>query len=154
MKFRALADAFRALDQSRSRHEAVDTLAGLFRRTPTAVLGTIVYLSQGKIAPDFAGVELGVAEKLALRATAAAEADEEAVRELARGSGDLGAAAELLLLGRRRGATARLRSPPSPRVCARLRPRRGGARRPANWTPSAGCWSRRRRKRRATSSGS
>ena len=35
---------------------------------PHDVMPKIVYLLQGKLRPDFEGVELGVAEKLAMRA--------------------------------------------------------------------------------------
>ena len=38
------------------------------KKTPHEVISKIVYLIQGKLRPDFEGVELGVAEKLAIRA--------------------------------------------------------------------------------------
>ena len=48
----------------------IDRLAGLFRQTPDDLLPTVALLCQGQIAPDFAGVELGVAERMAARAVA------------------------------------------------------------------------------------
>ena len=56
------------------------------------------YLCQGLIAPEFAGVDLGLAEKLAVRAvTAATGAEPGQVATLLRETGDLGRAAEQLL---------------------------------------------------------
>src|SRR6266566_1306072 len=80
-------------------------------RLPTALLPTVCYLCQGLIAPEFAGVELGVAEKLAARAVAtAAGVGVEQVRASLRETGDLGQAAEQLL------ATTAAERPPSLQV--------------------------------------
>ena len=60
------------------------------------------YLCQGLIAPEFAGVDLGLAEKLAVRAVATATgAEPGAGRAPVRETGDLGLAAEQLLAGPR-----------------------------------------------------
>ena len=48
--------------------ELTDILVELFKNTPQEIISNIVYLIQGKLLPDFEGVELGVAEKLAIRA--------------------------------------------------------------------------------------
>jgi DNA ligase-1 len=40
------------------------------RKTPSSIIDKVVYLIQGKIYPDYEGVELGLAEKTALRAIA------------------------------------------------------------------------------------
>jgi hypothetical protein len=50
----------------------INRLAELFRETPTALLPTVALLCQRQIAPDFAGVELGLAERLAARPARAA----------------------------------------------------------------------------------
>ena len=56
------------------------------------------YLSQGLIAPEFAGVDLGLAEKLAIRAVAAvAGTDVARVAALVREATGRGQAAERLL---------------------------------------------------------
>jgi hypothetical protein len=44
----------------------------LFRETSTELLPTVALLCQRQIAPDFAGVELGLAERLAARPARAA----------------------------------------------------------------------------------
>jgi DNA ligase 1 len=62
------------------------------------LLPTVCYLCQGLIAPEFAGVDLGLAEKLAVRAVATATgAGPEQVAARVRETGDLGQAAEQLL---------------------------------------------------------
>src|ERR1700741_3299006 len=77
----------------------IDRLAELLAETPDELLPTVCYLCQGLIAPEFAGVDLGLAEKLAVRAVAAAAgADAVQVAALVRETGDLGQAAERMLL--------------------------------------------------------
>jgi len=61
-------------------------------------LPTVCYLCQGLVAPEFAGVDLGLAEKLAVRAVVTATgAEPEEVIAAVREAGDLGQAAEQLL---------------------------------------------------------
>ncbi|HJU03132.1 MAG TPA: ATP-dependent DNA ligase, partial [Actinomycetes bacterium] len=80
------------------RLQMIDRLAELFRQTPDDLLPTVALLCQGQIAPDFAGVELGVAERLAARAVAqAAGVPVERVMAGLRDTGDLGLGAEQLL---------------------------------------------------------
>ncbi len=62
------------------------------------MLPTVCYLCQGLIAPQFAGVDLGLAEKLAARAVATATgAGPEQVAASVREADDLGQAAEQML---------------------------------------------------------
>ena len=73
-------------------------LASLLRETPKAELPMLVYLTQGKLRPDYEGVELGIAEKFALRALTTASGNPvEAVRRAYVEAGDIGTAAETLL---------------------------------------------------------
>jgi DNA ligase-1 len=44
----------------------------MVRQTPDDLLPTVALLCQGQIAPDFAGVELGLNERLATRAVTTA----------------------------------------------------------------------------------
>ena len=92
-----------------SRLALTDRLAALLAQTPAELLPTVCYLSQGLIAPEFAGVDLGLAEKLAVRAVAAAAGTDAAqVVALVRETGDLGQAAERLLRPGRAGQAASL----------------------------------------------
>jgi DNA ligase 1 len=62
----------------------------------------VCYLCQGLIAPQFAGIDLGLAEKLPIRAVATAVGVEpDAVTAAVRARGDLGEATEALLPGGR-----------------------------------------------------
>jgi DNA ligase-1 len=98
MRYEIVAEAYRDLEAASGRLQMIDRLAELFRQTPDDLLPTVALLCQGQIAPDFAGVELGVAERLAARAVAqAARVPAERVMAGLRDTGDLGLAAEQLL---------------------------------------------------------
>ena len=98
MQYEVVAEAYRDLERASGRLALIDRLAALLTQTPTELLGTVCYLCQGLIAPEFAGVDLGLAEKLAVRAVATATGDTpEQVRVSLRETGDLGQAAEQLL---------------------------------------------------------
>ena len=68
MRYQIVAEAYRDLEAASARLALIDRLASLVRQTPTELLPTVALLCQGQIAPDFAGVELGVNERLAARA--------------------------------------------------------------------------------------
>ena len=107
MEYEVVAEAYRDLEQASGRLVLIDRLATLLAQTPQELLPTVCYLCQGLIAPEFAGVDLGLAEKLALRAVATATGVEpEQVVAAVRDAGDLGQAAEQLL-----AATAGERAP-------------------------------------------
>jgi DNA ligase-1 len=98
VRYKILAEAYRDLERSSGRIALIERLAELFRQTPDDLLPTVALLCQGQIAPDFAGVELGMAERLAARAVAqAAATTAEQVLAGAREVGDLGLTAEQLL---------------------------------------------------------
>src|SRR5215471_17539698 len=98
VRYLIVAEAYRDLEQVSSRLALTERLAALLAQTPAELLPTVCYLCQGLIAPEFAGVDLGLAEKLAVRAVAtAAGTDAARVAALVRETGDLGQAAERLL---------------------------------------------------------
>src|SRR3989442_4242913 len=72
-----------------------DLLVQLFRETPKEDLGRLVYLTQGKVHPDYVGIELGLAEKLVIRVLAHATGlAEPRVTEKWKAKGYLGLVAE------------------------------------------------------------
>jgi DNA ligase 1 len=98
VEYRVVAEAYRDLEQASGRLMLIDRLAALLEQTPQQLLPTVCYLCQGLVAPEFAAVDLGMAEKLALRAVATATGVETAeVIATLREAGDLGQAAEQLL---------------------------------------------------------
>jgi len=109
VQYETVAEAYRDLEQVSGRLALIERLAVLVAQTPPALLPTVCYLCQGLIAPEFAGVDLGVAEKLAVRAVAAATgAAPEQVAAGVRETGDLGQAAEQLLAATGSGRPAGL----------------------------------------------
>ena len=110
MRYEVLAEAYRDLEQANGRLVMIDRIAGLIERIPADLLPTVVLLCQGKIAPDFAGIDLGLAERMAARAVgmAAGVPGEQALAE-ARSTGDLGLAAERLLAATATDRTGDLR---------------------------------------------
>jgi DNA ligase-1 len=104
LKFSTVADAYGKLEALSGRLAITEVLASLLRETPKAELPMLVYLTQGKLRPDYEGVELGIAEKFAIRALAvAAGLPGEEVRRAYVAAGDIGTAAEKLLAhGRQR----------------------------------------------------
>jgi DNA ligase-1 len=98
MRYLIVAEAYRDLEQVTGRLVLTERLAALLAQSPPELLPTVCYLCQGLIAPEFAGVDLGLAEKLAVRAVgAAAGTPAVTVAALVREVGDLGQAAEQLL---------------------------------------------------------
>ena len=72
MEYEVVADAYQDLEQASGRLMLIDRLASLLAQTPQELLPTVCYMCQGLVAPEFAAVDLGLAEKLALRAVATA----------------------------------------------------------------------------------
>jgi DNA ligase-1 len=109
VEYLIVAEAYRDLEHVSARLALIDRLAGLLTETPDELLPTVCYLCQGLIAPEFAGVDLGLAEKLAVRAVAAATGTTpEKVTASVREAGDLGLAAERLLSDTAAGRPASL----------------------------------------------
>jgi DNA ligase 1 len=98
VRYETVAVAFRDVERASGRLAMIDRLAGLFAATPGALLPKVALLCQGRIAPDFAGVDMGMAERLTTRAVAhAAGVPAEQAHVAVREAGDLGLAAEQLL---------------------------------------------------------
>jgi DNA ligase-1 len=98
VQYEIVAETYRDLERATGRLQLIERLAVLLARTPADLLPTICYLCQPQIAPEFAGVRLGLAERLATRAVAeAAGASGERVLAVLRETGDVGQTAERLL---------------------------------------------------------
>ncbi|MDH3515535.1 MAG: ATP-dependent DNA ligase [Nitrosopumilus sp.] len=98
MEFSILANAFYKMESTRKRLELTQFLVELFEKTPENVIAKIVYLLQGKLRPDFEGIELGVAEKLAIRSISKSSGmPVKRIENEYRRSGDLGHAASTIL---------------------------------------------------------
>ena len=68
MKFSLVADTLRYMEGTTKRLELTQHLVDLFKITPPDIIPKVVYLLQGKLRPDHEGVEIGIAEKIAIKA--------------------------------------------------------------------------------------
>ncbi len=86
------------MESTTKRLELTDILVELFKETQSDLISKIVYLIQGKLRPEFEGIELGVAEKLAIRAISKSSGIPiKKIEEAYRKGGDLGHAASTIL---------------------------------------------------------
>ena len=98
MNYAEIADAYERIEATTKRLEMTDLLVSLLKATPKNLLAKVVYLTQGKLYPDFEGVEIGVAEKLAIRALSLASGRKETeIEEDLKNSGDIGGTAQRFL---------------------------------------------------------
>jgi len=95
LNYAVIADAYEKIEATTKRLEMTDLLVELLKNTPKDVIAKVVYLTQGKIYPDFVGLEIGVAEKLAIKALARASGRRESeIEEDLKTSGDIGETAQ------------------------------------------------------------
>jgi DNA ligase-1 len=98
LDYAVIADAYEKIEATTKRLEMTDLLVDLLKETPKNVIAKVVYLTQGKIYPDFVGLEIGVAEKLAIKALARASGRRQSeIEEDLQKSGDIGETAQKLL---------------------------------------------------------
>ncbi|WP_322797756.1 ATP-dependent DNA ligase [Thermoflexus sp.] len=102
MQFAQLVDYFERLEATTKRLEMFDILSELFRACDPEEIDKVVYFCQEQLLPPFRGVEIGMAEKLILRAIARATKTSEAeVSRLNKEHGDPGLVVEELLRRRK-----------------------------------------------------
>lgn len=102
MDYSVIVDSYEKIEATTKRLEMTNHLVELLKKTPKEVIARVVYLTQGKLYPDFVGIEMGVAEKLAIKALTRATGGSENVilKELMK-SGDIGETAEKQLKQRK-----------------------------------------------------
>ena len=106
--FRDLATVFEQLEQTSSGTALRTILAGLFKRVPKTEIGNVAYLTLGRIASEYADVNIGMAEKMVLKAVAvAANKDATAVLQRYKKRGDIGLVAEELVGKRQKELTVK-----------------------------------------------
>ena len=94
MKFTELTQYFEKLEKTSSRLSLIEILSELFKKTPAEEIEKIVYLIQGRLAPFFMPIEIGMAEKTVAQALANAyELSREDVLKNYQRLGDMGLAA-------------------------------------------------------------
>ncbi len=95
MEYRIIAETYSKIESTSKRLEMTDLLVELFNQTPPESIDKVIYLTQGKLYPDYMGVELGIAEKLAIKAISKATGiNEGKIGEMLKEHGDLGLVAQ------------------------------------------------------------
>ncbi len=91
MEFKKLAEDFSKIESTTKRIAMTDYLSDILRQAGPDIIGKVVYLIQGKLYPPFVGIEIGMAEKLAIRSVSIATgiSPEDITRSLRR-TGDIG----------------------------------------------------------------
>lgn len=103
--FSDVAAVFDELEKRSGRLEMTDILAELFKKGDVSEIGELVYIMQGIIAPPYTGIDVGIGERFAIEAIAAASGyTKSQVESHYKKSGDLGDTAEELLKKRKQTA--------------------------------------------------
>jgi len=98
MEFKELANVLERLSETTKRLEMISILSELFQKTDPEIIDKVVYMIQGKLYPDYLGIEIGMAEKLAAKALSNVTGiDVEEIAQQTSKIGDLGSVAEQLL---------------------------------------------------------
>ena len=98
MEFSIISELFEMMEKTTKRIELTNILVELLKKTPKKIIPNVVYLLQGIIRPNFEGVELGIAEKLAIRAISkSAGLPIKKIEDDYRVGGDLGLTASNIL---------------------------------------------------------
>jgi len=94
LDFKLVIETFEKMEQTSSRLALTDHLVALLKKTPPSIIDKVTYLIQGKLYPDYEGIELGLAEKMAIRAIANSSGMEMSqIERIYQMTGDLGDAA-------------------------------------------------------------
>jgi len=102
LRYAVIAEAYEKIEATTKRLEMTDLLVDLLKNTSKKIIDKVVYLTQGKIYPDFVGLEIGVAEKLAIRALARASGrNESEIKEDLKKTGDTGGTAQKFIASKR-----------------------------------------------------
>jgi len=101
MFFSELVEFYEKIEAISGRIEMTNLLVQLLRKTPPEIIDKVVYLTLGEVYPPFVGIELGVADRLALRAVKLASgATEREVEKAYKELGDVGLVGERMLAKR------------------------------------------------------
>lgn len=98
LDFSTIVKILGQMEQTTSRLELTNYLVTLFKNTPSDLVDKIIYLIQGKIRPDYEGIEMGIAEKMIIRIISQISniSNDEVYRKY-REKGDLGSVAEVIM---------------------------------------------------------
>ncbi|MDO8746583.1 MAG: ATP-dependent DNA ligase [Thermodesulfovibrionales bacterium] len=108
MKFLKLVEYFEKLEITTKRLEMFDILSELFKESNADDIDNIIYISQGQLLPPFHGLEMGMSEKLLIRAISdATNTPTKKVEDIFQHTGDLGKTARELIKNKGENLTVR-----------------------------------------------
>ena len=97
MEYSIIADTYAKIEATTKRLEMTEHLVQLMKKTLPTIIGKVAYLTQGKLYPNFVGIELGMAEKMVLSAIARTMGvSRQKVVQVYNTTGDLGSVVEVL----------------------------------------------------------
>ena len=95
MDYSTVVDVFNEMEATSKRTELTDLIVRLLKSTPKELVDKVVYLMLGRLRPEYEGIELGIADRMALRALSISSGiDMKRVEEMYVRRGDIGEAAE------------------------------------------------------------
>jgi len=102
MNYSIVTNAYEKIEGTTKRLEMIEYLVELLRITPPEIINRVIYLTQGKLHPNWMGLpEIGIAEKMAVKAVSlAVKVPPPRVMENIQKTGDLGITTENLLKAR------------------------------------------------------
>jgi DNA ligase-1 len=97
MDYREIVKTYELLEATTKRLELTSILVDLLKRVKCDEMERVLYLTRGKLGPDYIGLEIGLGEKLIIKAIGESVGlSEKSVQEEYRRLGDLGSVAEFL----------------------------------------------------------
>lgn len=97
MKFSHLSTYFSRIEQTASRNEMTELLAKLFAETTADEIDKVVYMLQGRVAPQYVKSDFGLGEKMVIKAAIKAlQVDEKMFKDKQKVTGDTGSTVEEL----------------------------------------------------------
>jgi len=98
MNYSTVADVYNEMENTSKRLELTAILSKLFTSTSNDIIDKVVYLTQGKLYPDFVDIEIGFADKLVIKALSIISGLVPAeINRIYNKFGDIGSAAEEIL---------------------------------------------------------
>ncbi len=98
MDYSIVAQAYEDMEKTRKRLELLEILSGLFKNTSSKVIERVIYLTQGKIKPDFYGIEVGMSDKLVIKVLEKSTSmSKDSIQEEYKKTGDLGEVTKIAL---------------------------------------------------------
>jgi DNA ligase-1 len=91
LDFKPLVKTFEQMEHTSSRIALTEHLVALLKKTPPDIIDKVTYLIQGRLYPDYEGIEMGIAEKMVIRAIASSSGrDVLEIERIYQKTGDLG----------------------------------------------------------------